>query len=69
MHGVRQGAATALVVALSCTGHELHLLDLIFTEGEDRVGFNKLVMLFHVAADAIDNDVSADSFVKKGLLR
>ena len=67
-HGVRQGAAAAVAVAQTCTGHKLHFLEPFFPGGEDRVGFDELVMQFHVAADAIGNDVSADSVVKRVFL-
>jgi hypothetical protein len=46
----------------------LHLLEPIFPGGEDRVGFDELIMQFHVATDAIGNDVSADSVVKRVFL-
>ena len=67
-HGVRQGAAAAVAMAQTCNGHKLHLLEPVFPEGEDWAGFDELVMQFHVAADAIGNDVSTDSVVKRVFL-
>ena len=67
-HGIRQGAATALAVAQTCTGHYLLLLEPVFSEGEGRVGFDDLVVQFDVAANAIANEVSADSVVTKVFL-
>jgi len=43
-HRVRQGAAAALAVAQTCTRHKLHLLEPVFLEGEDRAGFNEIVI-------------------------
>ena len=63
--GVRQGAATALAVMQTCTGHKLRLLEPVFPKGEGRAGFDELIVLFDVAADAIGNEVSADSVVNK----
>ena len=60
-HDVRQGAATALAVAQTCTGHNLLLLELVFPEGGGRAGFDNLVVQFDVTANAIANEVSADS--------
>ena len=67
-HDVRQGAATALAVSQTCTGHNLLLLEPIFPEGEGRAGFDDLVVQFDVTANAIANEVSADSVVTKVLL-
>ena len=67
-HGVRQGAATALAVVQTCTGHNLLLLEPVFPEGEGREGFDNLVVQFDVAANAITNEVSADSVVTKVFL-
>ena len=59
-HGVRQGAATALAVAQTCTEHNLLLLEPIFLEGEGRAGFDDLIVHFDVTANAIANEVSTD---------
>jgi len=67
-HGVRQGDATALAVAQTCTGHNLLLLELVFPEGGGRAGFDDLVVQFDVTANAIANEVSADSVVTKVFL-
>ena len=67
-HGVRQGAATALAVAQTCTGHNLLLLEPVFPEGEGRAGFDDLVVQFDVTANAIANKVSANSVVTKVFL-
>ena len=67
-HGVRQGAVTALVVAQTCTEHNLLLLEPIFLEGEGRAGFDDLIVHFDVTANAIANEVSADSVVNKVFL-
>ena len=67
-HGVRQGAATALAMAQTCTGHNLLLLEPVFPEGEGRAGFDDLVVQFDVTANAITNEVSADSVVTKVFL-
>ena len=60
-HGVRQGVATALAMAQTCTGHNLLLLEPVFHEREGRAGFDDLVVQFDVTANAIANEVSADS--------
>ena len=67
-HGVRQGAVTALVVAQTCTEHNLLLLEPIFPEEEGRAGFDDLVVQFDVSANTIVNEVSADSVVTKVFL-
>ena len=67
-HGVQQGAATALAVAQTCTGHNLLLFEPVFPEGEERVGFNDLIVQFDVTVNAITNEVSADSVVTKVFL-
>jgi len=68
-HGVHQGAATALAVAQTCTRQKLLLLEPVFPKGEGRAGFDELIVLFDVAADAIGNEVSADSVVNKVLVK
>jgi len=40
-------------------------LEPVFPKGEGRAGFDELIVLFDVAADAIGNEVSADSVVNK----
>jgi len=67
-HVVRQGAATALAVVQTCTGHNLLLLEPIFPEGEGRAGFNDLIVQFDETANAIANEISTDSFVTKVFL-
>jgi len=67
-HGVRQGAATALAMAQTYTGHNLLLLEPVFHEGEGRAGFDDLVVQFDVATNAITNEVSVDSVVTKVFL-
>ena len=67
-HSVRQGAATALAMAQTYTGHNLLLLEPVFPEGEGRAGFDDLVVQFDVTANAIANEVSADSVVTKVFL-
>ena len=67
-HGVRQGAATALAVVQTCSEHNLLLLEPVLPEGEGRAGFDDLVVQFDVAANAIANEVSADSVVTKVFL-
>ena len=67
-HDVRQGAATALAVVQTCTGHNLLLLEPVFPEGEGRAGFDDLVVQFDVTTNAIANEVSADSVVTKVFL-
>jgi hypothetical protein len=68
-HGVRQEAATALAMTQTCTRHNLLLLEPVFPEGEGRAGFNDLVVQFDVTANAIVNEVSADSVVTKVLVK
>ena len=65
-HGVRQGAATALAVAQTYTGHNLLLLEL--PEGEGRAGFDDLIVQFDVTANTVANEVSADSVVTEVFL-
>ena len=67
-HGVRQGAATALAVAQPYTRHNLILLEPVFPEGEGRAGFDDLIVQFDVTANAIANEISADSVVTKVFL-
>ena len=67
-HGVRQGAATALAVVQTCTGHNLLLLEPVFPEGEGRADCDDLIVQFDVTANAIANEVSADSVVTKVFL-
>ena len=67
-HGVLQGDATALAVAQTCTGHNLLLFEPVFPEGEERAGFNDLIVQFDETANAIANEISADSFVTKVFL-
>ena len=67
-HGIQQGAATALAVAQTYTGHNLLLLQPVFPEGEGRAGFDDLVVQFDVTANAIANEVSVDSVVTKVFL-
>ena len=67
-HGVRQGAATALAMAQTCTRHNLLLLEPVFPEGEGRAGFDDLVVQFDVVTNAIANEVRADSVVTKVFL-
>ena len=67
-HGVRQGPATALAVAQTCTGHNLLLLEPVFPEGEGRAGFDNLIVQFDVIANTIANKVSVDSVVTKVFL-
>jgi len=55
-HRVHHGAATTLAIVQTCTKHELHLLQPVFHEGEDRVGF-ELVEVLDVAAAAIIDEV------------
>ena len=52
----------------TCTGHNLLLLELVFPEGEGLAGFDDLVVQFDVTANAIANEVSADSVVTKVFL-
>ena len=67
-HDVRQGAATALAVAQPYTRHNLILLEPVFPEGEGRAGFDDLIVQFDVTANAIANEISADSVVTKVFL-
>ena len=67
-HGVRQGATTALAVAQTCTRQKLLLLEPVFPKGKGRACFDKLIVQFDVAADAIGNELSADSVVNKVFL-
>ena len=67
-HGVWQGAATALAVVQTCTRHNLLLLEPVFPEGEGWAGFNDLVVQFDVTANAIANEISADSVATKVFL-
>ena len=67
-NGAWQGAATALAMAQTCTGHNLLLLEPVFPEGEGRAGFDDLIVQFDVSANTIVNVVSADSVVTKVFL-
>ena len=51
-----------------CTRHNLLLLEPVFPKGEGLTGFDDLVVQFDVAANAIANEVSADSVVTKVFL-
>ena len=55
-------------MAQICTRHNLLLLEPVFPKGEGRAGFDDLVVQFDVAANAIANEVSADSVVTKVFL-
>ena len=68
IHGGPSGAATALVVAQTCTGHKLLLLDSVFPEEDGQAGFDELIVQFDVAAHTIGNEVSAASVVNKACL-
>ena len=67
-HDVRQGAATALAVAQPYTRHNLILLEPVFPEGEGWADFDDHVVQFDVTANAIANEISADSVVTKVFL-
>ena len=67
-HGVRQGGATALAVVQTYSEHNLLLLEPVFPEGEGRAGFNDLIVQFDETANAIANEISADSVVTKVFL-
>ena len=67
-HGVRQGAVTILAVVQTCSEHNLLLLEPVLPEEDGRAGFDDLVVQFDVAANAISNEVSADSVVNKVFL-
>ena len=47
---------------------DVRCIHAVFSEGEGRVGFDDLVVQFDVAANAIANEVSADSVVTKVFL-
>jgi len=55
-------------MAQICTRHNLLLLELVFPEGGGRAGFDDLVVQFDVTANAIANEISADSVVTKVFL-
>lgn len=67
-HGVRHGAAVALVVVQSQLGHDLRGFQLVIPEGEDHDDLEKLVLEFDEAAGAISVEVDIAGVVSRVFL-
>ena len=65
LHGVRHGAAVALIVAQVQTGYELHAMETGFLVGDGPEEHEDLLEEFVMAAEAIVDITSAQDVVNK----
>jgi len=65
LHGVRHGAAVALIVAQVQTGHELHAMETGFPMGDGPEEHEDLLKEFVMEAEAIVDITSTQDVVNK----
>jgi hypothetical protein len=68
LHGSRRGAAVALAIAQVCSGHDLHLVEPSFTEGEALDNYQDLVEDFEGVGDAVANITWAEEVINNVFL-